>query len=96
MTARRHVYEEGCDAELSQWSTQIVLLKAKAERADEDTKMHCRKALDALLLSHEKAERKQLELKTAKREDWEGFREAMDEARMLIRISFCGVAAKLA
>ncbi|HAR98923.1 MAG TPA: hypothetical protein DCS11_08545 [Syntrophus sp. (in: bacteria)] len=95
MTARRIAYEEACDAELLQWSTQIVMLKAKTERADPEIRMYCRKALDALQLSHEKAERKQLELKTAKRGDWEGFRAAMDEARMLIRISFCGLVAKL-
>lgn len=96
MTARRIAYEAACDVELSEWNTQIVMLKAKAERADAETRTACRRSLDALQLSQENAKQKQVELKIAGRKEWECLKDAMDQARMIIRTSFCGVAAKLA
>jgi hypothetical protein len=95
MTARRIAYEAACDVELAEWNTQIVLLKAKAERADAEIRMACRRSLDALQVSQENAKLKQVELKAAGVQEWEGLKDAMDQARMIVRTSFCGVAAKL-
>ena len=96
MTARRIAYEAACDVELSEWNAQIVMLKAKAEKADAETRTACRRSLGALQISQENAKQKHGELKAAGRKEWEGLKDAMDQARMIIRTSFCGVAAKLA
>ena len=95
MTARRIAYEAACDVELAEWNTQIVMLKAKAEKADADTRTACRRSLENLQVSQVTAKQKHVELKAAGRKEWEGLKDAMDQARMIIRTSFCGVAAKL-
>jgi len=95
MTDRRGDYEEKCDAELSQWSVQLVILKAKAERAEADLKAASHKALGILQINQEKMKVKQLELKAAGNGQWEYLKETMEKDRMNLRISFCGVAAKL-
>jgi hypothetical protein len=94
-TLRLWCYEDECDAELSQWDAQFILLRAKAEQADGDVRMASHKALEALRHQQEAVKAKQLELKSALEEAREGLAGALDKARMDLRASFCRLAAKL-
>jgi hypothetical protein len=95
VTDKRKVYEEECDAELSQWDLELVMLKDKAEKADNEVKIACQKAIEALEHKQKEAKAKQLELKAAEKEAWEDLKTAMETIRMDLKIAYCGLAAKL-
>ena len=95
MTDKRSKYEDACDAELSQWDAQLVLLKDKADQVEIEVTMACHKAIGILQHKQEEAKAKQLELKAARQEAWEDLKAAMEKIRMDLRTSFCSVAAKL-
>jgi hypothetical protein len=95
VTDKRKTYEEEFDAELSQWDLELVMLKDKAVKADNEVKIACQKAIEVLDQKQKEAKAKLLELKAAGGEAWEDLKAAMEIARMDLKIAFCSVAAKL-
>jgi|GEM_PF-1285718 len=88
-------YEDECEAELFLWEAQLVLLKIKAAQADGAVQRACCTSLQTLQRKQEDMKVKHLELRIARKEAWDELRDAMEKARMDLRIAFCNVAAKL-
>jgi multidrug resistance efflux pump len=70
MKEKRKVYEEKLDAQLKEWSAQIVLLKAKADNAKAEAKIEYHKTIETLQKKQNDARTKLQELKAAGDEAW--------------------------
>jgi len=95
VTRERKAYEEECAAELSQWDLELVMLKNKTAAAGNEVRIACQKAIQTLEKKQEVAKARLLEMKAAGQEAWEDPKTAMETARMDLKISFCGLVAKL-
>ena len=71
MTDKRKAYEEKYDAQLREWSAEIVLLNAKADKAKAEAKIEYYKTIETLQGKHDAARTKLQELKTASDDAWE-------------------------
>ncbi|MCK9419993.1 MAG: coiled coil domain-containing protein [Nitrospirae bacterium] len=80
MKDRRKGYEEKLDAQVKEWSAQIELLKAKADKAKAEAKIEYYKAIDALQDKQNEAKVKLRELKAAGDEAWEDLKAGAEKA----------------
>ena len=71
MSDKRKAYEEKFDAQLKEWSAEIVLLSAKADKAKAEAKIEYYKTIETLQGKQETAKKKLHELKTAGDDAWE-------------------------
>jgi hypothetical protein len=65
MKDNRKAYEDKLDAQLEEWSAQVALLKARADKAKADAKVEYYKTIDTLQHKHVEAGTKLHELKNA-------------------------------
>jgi multidrug resistance efflux pump len=70
MNDMRKAHEEKFDAQLEEWSAQIALLKARADKAKADVKIDYYKTIDALQRKQDESRTKLQELKAAGDEAW--------------------------
>ncbi len=80
MNEKRKAYEEKFDAQLNEWSAQIDLFKAKADKAQAEVKIEYYKAIDALQHKQKDAKGKLRELKIAGDEAWEDLKKGAEKA----------------
>jgi hypothetical protein len=71
MTDKRKAYEEKFDAQLKEWSAQIVLLNAKADKAKAEVKVEYYKTIENLQGKQDAARTKFLELRTVGDDAWD-------------------------
>jgi hypothetical protein len=71
MMDKRKAYEDKLDAQLKEWSAQIALLKAKADKAKAEAKNEYYKTIEVLQHKQNDARTKLQELKAAGDEAWE-------------------------
>jgi len=71
MTDKRKAFEEKFDAQLQEWSAEIALLKAKADKAKAEVKIEYYKTLETLQGKQDVARTKLRELRSAGDEAWE-------------------------
>ncbi len=88
MKDTRQAYEEKLDAQLEEWSAQIALLKAKAEKARAEEKIEYDKSIEALQKRQDVARAKLHELKTAGDEAWEDLKTGAENAWEKIKAAF--------
>ncbi|MBI5057859.1 MAG: coiled coil domain-containing protein [Nitrospirae bacterium] len=91
---KRKAYEEKFDAQLKQWSAQIALLKARADKGKAEVKIEYYKTIEALQRKQDEASTKLHELKTAGDEAWEDLKTGAENAWAEVKAAFHGAASK--
>ena len=94
MTDKRKAYEEKIDAQLEEWSAQIALLKARADKAKAEVKIEYFKTIEALQHRQDDARAKLHELKTAGDEAWEDLKTGAEKAWAEVRTALQSAASK--
>jgi hypothetical protein len=94
MNERRKAYEEKFDAQLEEWSAQIALLKAKADKAKAEAKIEYYKNIEALQHKKEVAGTKLHELKIAGDEAWEDVKTGAEKAWDEVKAAYHSAASK--
>ena len=87
MKEERKAYEEKLDAQLKEWTSRIIVLKAKAE-----TKMDYYKIIQALEHKRDEARTKLQALKTIGDEAWEEHKTGVEKAWDSFQTAFHGAA----
>jgi multidrug resistance efflux pump len=88
MQDKRKAYEEKLDAQVKEWSAQIELLKAKADKAKADVKIEYYKTIEALQSKQNEAKAKLQELKTAGDEAWEDLKTGAEKAWAEVKTAY--------
>ena len=88
MKDKRKAYEEKIDAQLEEWSAQIALLKARADKAKAEVKIEYFKTIEALQHRQDDARAKLHELKTAGDEAWEDIKTGAEKAWAEVKTAF--------
>lgn len=94
MNEKRRAYEEKLDAQLNEWSAQIALLKARADKGKADVKIEYYKTIEALQHRQDEAGTKLHELKAAGDEAWEDVRTGAEKAWTEVKTAFHDAASK--
>ena len=94
MKDKRKAYEDKLDAQLKEWSAQIALLKAKADKATADAKVEYYKTIDVLKHKQDEATTKLRELKTAGDEAWEDLKTGAEKAWDEVKSAFHDAISK--
>lgn len=74
MTNKRLTYEDQMDARLKEWSAEIALLKAKADKAEAEAKIEYEKTIAILVAKHDSAKIKMLEIRASSEDAWESLK----------------------
>lgn len=88
MKDKRKAYEEKLDAQLKEWSAQIGLLKAKADKAKADAKVEYYKTIEALQHKQNDAKSKLQELKAAGDEAWDDLKTGAEKAWAEVKTAY--------
>ena len=94
MKDKRKAYEEKIDAQLEEWSAQIALLRARADKAKAEAKIEYHETIEALQHRQDEARAKLHELKTAGDEAWEDLKTGAEKAWAEVKTAFHEAAAK--
>jgi len=94
MTDKRKAYEDKYDAQLREWSAEIILLNAKADKAKAEAKIEYYKAIEALQGKHDTARTKLQELRTAGDDAWEDLRKGAENIWADVKIAFNSAASR--
>lgn len=80
MNDKRKAYEEKLNAQLEEWSAQIALLKARADKTTAHAQIEYYKTIQALQHKQDEAGAKLCELETAGDKAWDEIKEAFHGA----------------
>ena len=94
MKDKRNAYDEKLDAPFGDWSAQITLLKAKADKAKADAKIGYYKKIEALERKKEVAGTRLRELKNAGDEAWEELKAGTEKAWDEVKTAYHKTASK--
>jgi len=94
MKDKRKAYEEKLDAQLEEWTAQIALLKANADKGKAEAKIEYYKTIEALQHKQDGARTKLHELKTAGDETWEDLKTGAEKAWTEVKAAFHDAASK--
>lgn len=94
MKDKRKAYEEKLVAQFEEWNAQIVLLKAKADKAKADAKIEYYKNIEALEYKQREAGTRLRELKTAGDEAWEDLKTGAEKAWDEVKTAYHNAASK--
>ncbi len=94
MKEKRKAYEEKFDAQLKEFSAQIALLKARADKGKAEAKIEYYKTVEALQQKQDEAMKKLHELKSAGDEAWEDLKTGAENAWDEVKAAFYGAASK--
>lgn len=88
MNDKRKAYEEKLDAQMEEWSAQIALLKAGADKRKAEAKIEYYRTIEALQKRQDEARAKLHELKSAGDEAWEDLKTGAEKAWDEIKTAF--------
>lgn len=94
MKAKRKAYEEKIDAQLEELNAQLVLLKARADKAAAAAKIEYYKTIEALQQKQDEAGAKLHELKSSGDDAWEDLKTGSEKAWNEIKIAFNEAVAR--
>lgn len=94
MMDKRNAYQEKLAAQLEEWSAQVALLKAKADKAGCEAKIEYNQITETLQRKHEEARTKLQELKGATDEAWEDLKEGTENAWTEVKTAIQSAASK--
>ena len=76
----KEAYRKKMEAQLSEWSAKLDVLKAKAEKASAEGEVKFQEQIDDIETKKEQATKKLQQLSEAGEETWEQFRGEVDHA----------------
>ncbi|MBF0292905.1 MAG: coiled coil domain-containing protein [Nitrospinae bacterium] len=94
MSSKREAYEKKFDAQLSEWSAQIALLRAKADNAKADANLDYHKTIETLQRKRDEAAAKYHELKSSGDEAWEDVKKGAERAWDDVKTAYHDVLSK--
>lgn len=94
MDDKRKAYEEKLDAQLKEWSAQIDLLKARADKATAEAKIEYYKTIESLQRKQDEAGTKFRELKAASNEAWEDLKTGAEKGWTEVKNAFQGAMSR--
>lgn len=94
MTDKRKAFEEKFDAQLNEWSAEIALLKAKADKAKAEVKIEYYKTLETLQGKQDVARTKLKELRSAGDDAWEDVKAGAETVWTEIKAVFQNAASR--
>jgi len=74
MTSKRQAYEDKWDAQMNEWSAEIAVLNARADKSKAESRITYFETVEALQEKHTAAKTKLLELRAATEDGWEGLK----------------------
>ena len=81
----KEAYQEKIEAQIKEWSAKLAEMKARADKAGADAKVHLHQQIDLMKARKEAAEEKLDEIKSAGAESWEtlkgGMEKTLDEVK---------------
>ena len=94
MTDKRKAYEEKFDAQLKEWSAEIALLNAKADKAKAEAKIEYYKTIETLQGKQDAARTKLQELRTAGDDAWEDLKTGAENVWTEVKTAFQSAASR--
>jgi len=94
MGTKRKAYEEKFEAQLKEWSAQIDLLKAKADKAKANAKIEYYSTIEALQRKRDLAKAKLQELKSAGDGTWENLKAGAEKTWGEVKTAFNDAVSK--
>ena len=94
MTDKRKAYEEKVDAQLKEWSAEIALLKAKADKAKAEVKIEYYKTIETLQGKQDAAKMKLQELRTAGDDAWEDLNTGAENVWTEVKTAFQSASSR--
>lgn len=88
MESKRKAYMEKLDAQFAMWDTQIMLLRAKAEKARAEQKISYYHTIKQLQHKQKEAITKLHELKTAGDESWEDMKVGAEKVWSDVKLAY--------
>jgi len=94
MTDKRKAYVEKLDAQLKEWSAEIALFRAKADKTKAETKIEYYKTIEPLEDKLYAARTKLQELTTAGDDAWEDLKTGAENIWTEVKTAFQGAASR--
>ena len=94
MTDKRKAYEERLDAQLKEWSAEIALFKAKAEKAKAEVRIEYYKTIETLQGKQDAARKKLQELRSAGDDAWEDLKTGAENVWAEVKTAFNSAATR--
>ena len=94
MKEKRKAYEEKLEAQLREWSAQIALFKARADKGKAEVKIEYNKTIETLQHKQDEARTKLHDLKTSGDEAWEDVKTGAEKAWAEVKTAFNSAASK--
>ena len=94
MSDKRKAYEEKFDAQLKEWSAEIALLTAKADKAKVEAKIEYYKTIEALQGKQDTAKMKLQELRVAGDDAWEDLKTGAENVWTEVKAAFQSAASR--
>ncbi len=91
---KREAYQKKFDAQMEEWSAQISLFKAKADKAGAEAKLEYYRLIESLQRRQTGIRTKLQELKAAGDEAWEDLKVGAEKARAEVKTAFDSAAAR--
>jgi hypothetical protein len=94
MTDKRKAYEEKFDAQMKEWSAEIALLNAKADKAKAEAKIEYYKTIERLQGKQDGAKMKLQELRAAGDDAWEDLKVGAENVWADVKTAFTSAASR--
>ena len=94
MRDKRKAYEEKFDAQLKEWSAEIALLNARADKAKAETKIEYYKMIETLQGKQDSARLTLQQLRTAGDDEWEDLKTGAENVWTEVKSAFERAAVK--
>jgi hypothetical protein len=94
MLDKRKAYEEKFDAQLEEWSAEIALHNAKADKARAEVKIEYYKMIETLQGKQDSARLKLQQLRTAGDDAWEDLKTGAENVWTEVKNAFQSAATK--
>jgi hypothetical protein len=94
VTDKRKAYEEKFEAQLKEWSADIDLLNAKADKTRAEVKIEYYKMIETLQGKQDGARMKLKELKTAGDDAWEDIKAGAENVWTEVKTAFQSAASR--
>ena len=94
MKGKRKAYEEKLNAQLEEWSAQIAVLKARADKAKAEAKIEYYKTIETLQGKQDKARMKLQEIRTTGDDGWEDLKTGAENVWTEVNSAFQRAATK--
>jgi hypothetical protein len=91
---KRKAYEERLDAQLKEWSAEIALLNAKADKARAEMKIEYYKTIEALQGKQDAAKTKFQELRAAGDDAWDDLKTGSENVWAEVKTAFQSAASR--